>query len=139
LAIRFHGNAIVHEVNAVKTLDLLVDIPAADAALQPLLRHCSTRDLLIEEPYRRYKLAKARNAKLFQLMTTGLIAAAIFCVGLRFWQLEGITDLSVILTAFGFMLGLAAVKRHDMPSEMEEMQLGALFEIDRLLRERGLR
>jgi len=130
---------IVHEVNAVKTLDLLVDIPAADAALQPLLRHCSTRDLLIEEPYRKYRLAKARDAKLVQMLAIGLIAAGIFCSGLWFWQREGITDLSVMLTAFGFMLGLAALKRHEMPSEMEEIQLGALFEIDRLLRERGLR
>jgi hypothetical protein len=129
----------VHDINAAKTLDLLDDVPVAEAVLQPLLRHCSTRDLLIEEPYRHYKLAKARRAKLLQLLATLAVAVAIFCGGMWFWRLEGITDLSVIMTAFGFMLGLAALKRHDMPTEAEHMQMGALLEIDRLLRARGLR
>lgn len=129
----------MQEVNAAKTLDLHVDVPVDHAALQPLLRHCSTRDLLIEEPYRQYKLAKARNAKLLQMLATVAVAMAIFCSGLWYWRLEGITDLSVILTVFGFMLGLAALKRHDMPTEAEDIQLGALLEIDRLLRARGLR
>lgn len=128
----------MHEVHAAKTLDL-IGSAAVNAALQPLLRHCSTHDLLIEEPYRRYKLEKERSFKLMQLLGIGMIATVILCSGLWFWRLEGITDLSVIMTAFGFMLGLAALKRHDMPTDMEAMQLGALFEIDRLLRERGLR
>lgn len=130
--------SIVQEVTAVKSLDLLADVPT-DASLEPLLQHCSTADLLIEEPYRKYKLAQERRFKLLQLVGVALIAAMIFCTGLWYWRQEGITDLSVILTVFGFMLGVASLKRHEMPSEVEEMQLYALREIDWLLRERGLR
>lgn len=130
----------MQDVNAVKNLDVLADFPGTDTApLEPLLRHCSTADLLIEAPYRRYKLAKERRLKLLRLIVTAGIAAAIFCAGLWYWRRDGITDLAVVLTVFGFMLGVASLKRHDMPTEVEEMQLYALREIDWLLRERGLR
>jgi cobalamin biosynthesis protein CobD/CbiB len=127
----------VHEVIAVKSLELVVDLPTEDPALEPLLRHCSTADLLIEEPYRKHRLAKERQGKLLQLMGIAFVAAMIFCSGLWYWSLEGITDLSVILTVFGVMLGAASIKRHEMLTEAEEMQLYALREIDWLLRERG--
>jgi hypothetical protein len=120
-------------------VDLLVDIPAEDPSLEPLLRHCSTADLLIEEPFRQYKLAKERQSKLLQMIGVAFIAALIFCCGLYYWRLEGITDLSVILTVFGVMLGAASLKRHEMLTENEEMQMYVLREIDWLLRERGLR
>ncbi|QEI08861.1 hypothetical protein FXN63_25660 [Pigmentiphaga aceris] len=119
--------------------DVFDTVDAPEAPLEPLLRHCSTADLLREEPYRQYKLGKERRAKKLNLLALGSVAIAIFCTGIWNWSTEGMTDLSVILTAFGFMLGLAALKRHEMPSEGEEMQMYVLREIEWLLRERGVR
>jgi len=130
---------IVHNTHASDTFDAPASFQAPLEPLEPLLRHCSTEDLLIEEPFRKYKLAKERQAKMVHMVGLAFIAAMIFCGGLWNWSREGMTDLSVILTAFGFMLGLATIKRHELPTEGEEMQMFALREIEWLLRERGVR
>lgn len=105
-----------------------------------LLMHCSSEELLAEEPLRLQRLAEERKAKFNRfLMFVAVAASLIFVAGVWAWFQGEMNLFSLSVGGAGFMVGLASLKIYERPTAFEQRQLNALAEIYMLLRERGHR
>lgn len=116
------------------------DVKFIDQSQPKLLAQCSSEELIHEQSHRSQLLRGERSRRWSVFLQFCFFAAGLMLFAIAWAHLNGSTDLvSLFSGAAGVLLGVANLKAMEHPSQFEVRQLGALSEIQMLLRERQVR
>jgi len=102
-----------------------------------LLVHCSTEELLQERPFRRENIKLEQARKVARLKPLYAISATLFVAAAAWATFSGKADLaSFMMGGFSIFLGFQSLKATVEPNAFQREEQNAVFEINKLLKQR---